>query len=82
MFQRLKHILAAIVELCVGCAAVARLRIHDSQDTQFVACHELVANKVYGPDIIGINGCLAVIPELGFYPAVGVLLRNRMPNSL
>lgn len=72
-FQRLNHILTAIGEPCVGGGAVARMRIHNSQDAQFLTCRELVVNEIHRPYIVRTDGYLAVIPKLCIHPTLGAI---------
>ena len=72
-FQCLDDILASVGEACVGCRAVARVRIDHGQDAQLLAGRELVVNEVHLPDVVRPDSLLAILPELCLDQALGRL---------
>jgi len=73
-FQGLNHVLAPVGKPWIRRRAIARMDIHDGQDPQFLAQGELVMDKIHRPDLIRPGRLLAILAQLGLYPALGMLV--------
>lgn len=72
--ERLDDILAAIGEARIDRWAIAGMRVDNGQDTELLAGRELVMDKIHGPHIVRSDDLLAILPELGLDPSLGVLV--------
>ena len=73
-FERLHDVRAPVGEAWIGCRAEACVRVDNGQDAQLFAQGELVVDKAHRPDIVGSDGLLAVLTQLGFHTPLRVLV--------
>ncbi len=50
------------------------MSVDDGQDAQLLACRQLIVDKIHCPDIVRLDGLLAILPKLRFHPSLGVLV--------
>jgi hypothetical protein len=48
--------------------------INDGQDTQLLACRQLVVNEVHRPHIVWLDSLLAILPKLRLHPSLRMLV--------